>query len=90
MRRQDHVGRVPQRVVGGQGFRVGDVEGGAAETAVVVVVVVVARGARATLERGDELVLAQDYPARDVGQEGLASAQDGEFGRAQQMARVGR
>lgn len=94
MRRQDHVGRVPQRVASGQGFRIGDVERGAGEPGLAVIVIVIFTGigmsARAPLQRGDELVLAQDLAARDVGDEGLALGQDGEFGRAQQMARLRR
>lgn len=70
MRRDDAVGRVPQRVVWRQGFGIGDIERGAAETASAVaavegVVVVVG------LEGGDEVGLDDDLAAGDVGDEGV-------------------
>lgn len=79
MRRDDAIGGVPQRVILGQGFRVGDVEGGAPEAAAAVaavegVVVVVG------VEGGDEVPLDDDLAAGDVGDEGvLPAAQDGEL-----------
>ena len=70
MRRDDAIGRVPQRVVFGQGFRVRDVEGGASEAAAAVAAlegVVVAVG----VEGGDEVGLDDDLAAGDVGDEGV-------------------
>lgn len=89
MRRDDAIGRVPQGVLFGQGFRIRDVErrapqSGAAVAAVERVVVVVG------VEGGDEVGLHDDLAAGDVGDEGvLLCPQDGEFLRAEQVRRLG-
>lgn len=89
MRRDDAVGRVPQGVLFGQGFRVRDVERRAAQSAAAVAAVervVVAVGG----EGGDEVGLHDDLAAGDVGDEGVfLSAQNGEFLRAEQVRRLG-
>ena len=87
MRRDDAVRRVPERVVLGQGFRIGDVERRASESATAVAAVervVVLVG----FQGGDEVRLDDDLTAGDVGDEGvLILAEDGEFLRADEVGR---
>ena len=65
---------VPERALLGEGFRVGDVEGGALEGAVV--------------EGGDQVVLHEDLAAAQVHQETTGRVgvfEDAEFGRGEEV-----
>lgn len=76
VRRDDDILRIPQRIVGGQGLRVCDVEGRAGQLLCV--------------QRVDQGRLVDQAAARDVDDERLASGQDVEFRAAEEVARRGR
>lgn len=84
VRRHDAVGRIPQRMVLGERFRIGHVQGGAPQAAILAIV------SRTLLERRDQIVLLQNLPARNVADEGVALAEDGELRCGQEVLRVGR
>ena len=74
MRRNQHIGRIPQRVIGRQRLGIGDVE----------------RSARNLLglERLDQSGLVDDLPARDVRNvraRGVRLMEQGEFGRGEEV-----
>lgn len=87
MRRDDAIGRVPQRVVFGQGFRIRDIERGASEAASAVASVqgvVVAVGS----EGGDEICLDEDLSAGDIRHESVfRPAEDCELLGAEEVGR---
>lgn len=75
MRRNQHIGRIPQRIVGRQRLRVRDVERCA--------------GDLGGLERSDERRLVDDGAARDVGNVGAGGVGGVEQGELRRREEVG-
>ena len=60
-------------MITGERFRIGHVQGGATQAAIFAVV------QRTLLQRGDQVVLLQNLAARNVADESITLAEDGEL-----------